>query len=123
MLHEDVTEQVIASAMKVHTALGAGLLESAYDVCLFHELTLSGLHFEHHLALPVIYGTVRLDGGYRIDFLVEDCVIVEVKAVRRLRRLHQAQILSYQKATGCRVGLLMNFNVRMMVEGLQRFIR
>ena len=63
MLHEDVTEQVIGAAMKVHTALGAGLLESAYDVCLFHELTLSGLRFEHHLALPVIYGTVRLDGG------------------------------------------------------------
>jgi GxxExxY protein len=85
MLHEDVTEQVIAAAMKVHSALGAGLLESTYDACLLYELSLSGLHFEHQVALPVIYGSVRLDAGYRIDFLVENCVIVELKAVKNLR--------------------------------------
>jgi GxxExxY protein len=122
MLHEDVTQRIIHAATKVHTALGAGLLESTYALCLFHELCLTGMHFEHQLQLPVVYRGVRLDAGYRIDFLVENCVIVELKAVEKLLPVHTAQLLSYLKLSEHPVGLLINFNVPHLRQGLKRVV-
>jgi GxxExxY protein len=120
MLHEDVTHRVIGAAMKVHSALGAGLLESTYSVCLFHEMKITGLHFEHQVRLPVVYDGVTLDAGYRIDFLIEGCVIVEIKAVEKLLPLHTAQLLTYLKLSGCKVGLILNFNVPHLRDGIER---
>jgi GxxExxY protein len=122
MLHEDVTERVIAAAVKVHSALGAGLLESTYSACLLHELRLAGLRYEHQVALPVRYQGVTLEAGYRIDFLVEDCVIVELKAVEALLPLHTAQLITYLKLSGHKVGLLINFNVPHLKQGLKRVV-
>jgi GxxExxY protein len=122
MRHEAITRRVIDAAMKVHTALGAGLLESTYDVCLVHEFTLRGLQFQRQLRLPVIYDTVVLDAGYRIDFLVENCVVVELKAVEKLLPLHTAQMLTYLKLSGRTVGLIINFNVPHLRQGIKRVI-
>jgi GxxExxY protein len=122
MLHEDVTHRIIDAAMRVHTALGAGLLESTYDACLFHEFSLSHLKFEHQVRLPVVYRGCELDAGYRIDFLVENCVIVEIKAVQTLLPLHQAQLITYLKLSGRAVGLLINFNVPHLRQGLKRVV-
>ena len=122
MLHADVTDRVIAAATKVHTALGAGLLESAYHACLFYQLTCDSVSFQHQLALPVTYQTVHLDVGYRLDFLVENCVVVEIKAVEKLLPVHKAQVLTYLKLSGHRVGLIINFNVPHLRQGLQRVI-
>jgi GxxExxY protein len=122
MLHEDVTERVIAAAVKVHSALGAGLLESTYSACLLHELRLAGLRYEHQVALPARYQGVTLEAGYRIDFLVEDCVIVELKAVEALLPLHTAQLITYLKLSGHKVGLLINFNVPHLKQGLKRVV-
>jgi GxxExxY protein len=122
MLHEDITHRIIGAAMKVHTALGAGLLESAYDVCLVHEFTLCGLQFRHQVRLPVIYDTVVLDAGYRIDFLVENCVILEIKAVEKLLPLHTAQMITYLKLSGRLVGLIINFNVPHLRQGIKRVV-
>jgi GxxExxY protein len=94
MLHESITERILDAAMKVHTALGAGMLESAYDMCLQYQLTVEGLHFQHQVSLPVVYQGIHLDAGYRIDFIVENCVIVELKAVEKLLPVHTAQLLS-----------------------------
>jgi GxxExxY protein len=120
MLHDDVTERIIQAALKVHTALGAGLLESTYTACFLHELTISGLQFQHQVRLPVIYEGKQLDAGYRIDFLVENCVIVELKAVEKLLPLHTAQVITYLKLSGRRVGLLINFNVPHLRNGIRR---
>ena len=116
----DITGQVIDAAMKVHTALGPGLLESAYEVCLAYELRQRGLHVETQVTLPVKYGGVELDAGYRLDLLVESRVIVELKAVEKMTPLHDAQLLSYLKLSGCKVGLLMNFNVERLKHGIKR---
>ena len=116
----DITELIIGSAIKVHTALGPGLLESTYEVCLAHELTKSGLKVETQLCLPVTYDDVRLDAGYRIDMLVEDRVIVELKAVERLLPIHEAQVLSYLKRSGRKIGLILNFNVKLLRDGIRR---
>ena len=122
MLYEDLTERIIAAAMKVHTALGAGLLESTYGACLYYQLTVDGLHFEHQVRLPVIYQGVEVEAGYRIDFLVENCVIVELKAVEKLLPLHGAQVLTYLKLSGRPVGLLINFNVPHLRQGIRRMV-
>ena len=122
MLHEDITERIIAAAMKVHSALGPGCLESTYSACLFHQFSLDGLHFEHQVRLPLTYQGVHLDAGYRIDFLVENCVIVELKAVETLLRLHMAQMITYLKLSGRPVGLLINFNVPHLREGIRRVV-
>ena len=100
MLHDAITERVIRAAMKVHTALGAGCLESTYDACIRYQLTKDGTAFEHQLRLPVRYDGVQVDAGYRLDFLVENCVIVELKAVEKLLPLHTAQVLMYLKLSG-----------------------
>ena len=108
--------------MKFHTALGAGLLESTYSACLYHQFTRDSLHFEHQVRLPVIYQGVQVEAGYRIDFLVENCVIVELKAVEKLLPLHVAQVLTYLKLSGRPVGLLINFNVPHLRQGIRRVV-
>ncbi len=108
--------------MKVHSALGPGLLESAYEACLIHELTKRGLRVSSQVALPVAYDGVRLDVGYRIDLLVEDEVVVELKAVDLLLTIHQAQLLSYLRLSGKKVGLLINFNTGRMKDGIRRLV-
>jgi GxxExxY protein len=115
-----ITETIIGAAIEVHRALGPGLLESAYEACLVFELEQRGLKVEHQKPLPVVYQSVNLDCGYRIDLLVEDTVVVEIKAVDQLAPIHEAQLLSYLKLSGCRFGLLINFNVMMLKDGIRR---
>ena len=122
MLHEAITARVLAAAMKVHTALGAGCLESTYDACLRYQLSKDGVSFEHQLRLPVMYDGIQVDAGYRIDFLVEKCVVVELKAVDKLIPLHEAQLLTYLRLSKRRLGLLMNFNVTRIKDGIRRFV-
>ena len=117
-----ITEQIIGAAVQVHRALGPGLLESAYEACLAHELAERNLRAERQKALPVSYKGVRIDCGYRIDLLVEREVIVELKAVSRIEPIHEAQLLSYLKLSGCRVGLLINFNVKQLTRGVRRLV-
>ena len=122
MLHQDVTSRILDAAMKVHTGLGAGLLESSYHTCLHYQFNVDGLRFEHQVRLPVVYQGVTLDAGYRIDFMVENCVIVELKAVEKLLPLHTAQVLSYLKLSARSVGLLINFNVPHLRHGIKRIV-
>ncbi len=117
-----ITEQILSCAFKVHTELGSGLLESAYEECLFFELKQKGLFAEKQKALPLIYQEVKLDVGYRIDLLVEKKVVVEIKAVEALNDVHLAQILTYLKLSGCTIGLLINFNVKSLKQGIRRVI-
>ncbi len=118
----ELTETIIGAAIRVHRELGPGLLESAYEACLLYELVEAGLSIERQVALPVRYRGVNLDCGYRIDLLVEKAVIVELKAVNRFEPIHEAQLLSYLKLLGCNVGLLMNFNVKILKNGIRRMI-
>jgi GxxExxY protein len=122
LLHEEITERIIGGAIKVHTGLGAGLLESTYSACLHYQFALDGLHFEHQVRLPVIYQGVQVEAGYRVDFLVENCVIVELKAVEKVLPLHVAQVLTYLKLSGRPVGLLINFNVPHLRQGIRRVV-
>jgi GxxExxY protein len=117
-----ITESIIGAAIDVHRGLGPGLLESAYEACLAFELAQRGLKVEQQKPLPVVYKDVKLDCGYRLDLLVEDAVIVEIKAVDRLAPIHKAQLLSYLKLTGCKVGLLLNFNVQVLKHGIRRVV-
>ncbi|HMA49523.1 MAG TPA: GxxExxY protein [Magnetospirillaceae bacterium] len=116
------SNQVIGLAIRVHRALGPGLLESAYEECLAYELTRSGLPFGRQVGLPVVYEEVRLDCGYRIDFVIDNQLLIELKSVDRLMPIHDAQILTYLRLSGCRIGLLMNFNQVVLREGLRRFV-
>lgn len=118
----ELTETIIGAAIRVHRELGPGLLESTYEACLSYELAQAGLVVERQTALPVRYRGVNLDCGYRIDLLVDKLVIVELKAVDRLEPIHEAQLLSYLKLSGCNVGLLINFNVKMLRNGIRRMI-
>lgn len=113
-------ERILGCALKVHRALGPGLLENAYEACLAHELTKSGLTSKRQLAMPVQYDGVQVDLGYRLDLLVEDLVVVEVKAVERLMDVHRAQVISYLKLGGYRLGYLLNFNVAVLKDGMVR---
>jgi len=117
-----ITENIIGAAIEVHRALGPGLLESAYEACLAFELAQRGLVVEEQKPLPVVYRGVKLDCGYCLDLLVEEEVIVEVKVVDRLAPIHQAQLLSYLKLSGCKVGLLINFNVKVVKDGIRRVV-
>jgi GxxExxY protein len=117
-----LTSQIIGSAIEVHKSLGPGLLESAYEECLCHELRVRGVEFKRQKALPLEYKGVMLDCGYRLDVLVEDAVIVEVKACDRLEPIHKAQLLTYLKLTNLSVGLLLNFNVAVMRDGIVRVV-
>jgi GxxExxY protein len=120
LFEKDLTGQIIAAAIEVHRELGPGLLESAYQACLAHEFSLRGLPFEQEKPLPVDYKGVQADCGYRLDFLVADKVVVELKAVNAIDPVHEAQLLTYMKLTGCRVGLLINFNVPVLKMGITR---
>ena len=117
-----ITESIIGAAIQVHRALGPGLLESAYEACLAFEIGKRGLRVEPQKPLPLVYEGVKLECGYRIDLLVEGSVIVEIKPVDRLAPIHEAQILSYLKLSGCKIGLLINFNVTMLKDGIRRFV-
>ncbi len=117
-----VSEEIIAGAIEVHRNLGPGLLEFAYEACLVYELRDRGLVVEQQKPLPIFYRDVAVEVGYRLDLLVEDAVVVELKSVEKLEPIHQAQVLSYLKLSGHRVGLLINFNVRMLKHGIKRFI-
>jgi GxxExxY protein len=117
-----ISHAIIGAAMRVHTELGPGLLESTYTACLQHELKKIGLHCDIQVPLPVIYDGVRLELGYRIDMLVEDQVMVELKSVDAINPVHQAQLLSYLKLSGKSLGLLINFNVVHLKDGIRRFV-
>jgi GxxExxY protein len=119
---EEVARQIVDAAIKVHRALGPGLLESAYQKCLAYELRKRGLRVECEVSQPVIYEDVRIDAGYRIDMLVEDCVIIENKTVEKLLPIHQAQLLTYLKLRDCRLGFLLNWNVPLMKQGIKRMV-
>ncbi|MFO7957480.1 MAG: GxxExxY protein [Candidatus Brocadiia bacterium] len=117
-----LTEEIIGAGIAVHRALGPGMLESAYEACLAYELTDRGLGFEQQKPLALVYRGMKLDCGYRLDLVVEDQVIVELKAVEKLEPIHQAQVLSYLKLSGLPVGLLMNFNVEQLTQGIRRLV-
>lgn len=119
---EVVFRIVLDCSFNVHSALGPGLLESAYEECLYYELTQLGLKVEKQRPLPLIYREVKLDAGYRVDLLVENCVIVELKSVEALNDVHLAQILTYLKLSNCKLGLLVNFNVKHLKDGIKRVI-
>ncbi len=117
-----VTEEIIGAAIEVHRALGPGLLELAYEECLSRELNLRNVLFDRQLALPVDYKGLRLDCAYRLDLLVAGRVVVEVKAISMISPLQEAQLLAYMRLTGCRLGLLINFNVPVLKNGIRRRI-
>jgi GxxExxY protein len=117
LLHEELTERVIGAAIEVHRALGPGLLESAYEECLCHEFHLRGITFERQVSLPVEYKSVKLDCGYRLDLVVEGVLVLEIKCVEQVVPVHEAQLLTYLKLTGSRVGLILNFNVPVLTRG------
>ncbi len=118
--HNELTSQIIAAAIEVHRRLGPGLLESAYEACLLYELRKRGLKAVNQLGLPIIYDEVKIDVGYRVDVLVGDSVILELKAVEKVLPLHEAQLISYLKLSGKKVGLLINFNVTRLKDGITR---
>ena len=117
---DEVTEIIIGAAIEVHKALGPGLLESVYEECLYYELTLRNLNVSRQIELSVNYKKVKLDIGYRLDLLVENKVIVELKTVDKFMSIHDAQLLTYMKLINCSVGLLINFNVPVLKQGLRR---
>jgi GxxExxY protein len=120
LIHSNLTEQIIGAAIEVHKALGPGLLESVYEECLCHELFLRGLSFRRQVDLPVAYKRVQLSCGYKADLIVEDAVVVELKAIETVMRVHEAQLLTYLRLSGKRVGLLINFNVPALRRGIWR---
>jgi len=118
----DITHAIIGAAMEVHKRLGPGLLESAYEECLLHELRIRKMSVERQKGLPVIYKEVKLDCGYRLDLLVEGRVVVELKSVENLAPIHEAIILTYLRLSGQKTGLVINFNVTVLKDGVRRFI-
>ena len=122
MKENKITEKIIQCAIKVHNSLGTGLLESAYKECLFYELVKCRLTVKKEKPLPLVYEEVKLDCGYRLDIFVENSIVIEVKSVELLHDIHLAQVLTYLKVVNRRVGLLLNFNVLRMKEGIKRVI-
>ncbi|QIA07838.1 GxxExxY protein [Draconibacterium halophilum] len=122
MIENQITERIIGCAIKVHQNLGPGLLESAYQECLFYELKKAGPKVQKEKPLPLIYEEVKLDCGYRMDLLVEDTIIVEIKSVETLNDIHLAQVLTYLKLNDSKIGLLINFNVLQLIKGVKRVI-
>ncbi|PZR41400.1 MAG: GxxExxY protein [Azospira oryzae] len=120
MIENEISERVIGCAIQVHRELGPGLLESAYEACLYNELLQAGLLVEKQKPIPVVYKEVKMDCGYRLDLVVEDKVIIEVKSVEALHDIHVAQVLTYLKLSNCKLGLLINFNVTMLKDGIKR---
>jgi GxxExxY protein len=118
--YEELTERILGAAIEIHKALGPGLLESAYEECLCHELNLRGLRFERQMTVPVAYKGVHLDCGYKLDLLVESTVILELKCVERVTLIHEAQLLTYMKLLNKPVGFIINFNVPVLKAGIVR---
>jgi GxxExxY protein len=122
MNREVIFKKILDCSFKVHSVLGPGLLESAYTECLFFDLKQSGLKVEKQKPLPLIYKEVHLEAGYRIDLLVEECIVVEIKSIENIADIHMAQILTYMKLSKCKLGLLVNFNVLHLKDGIKRVI-
>jgi GxxExxY protein len=120
---ERLSLQVVDAGLKVHKALGPGLLESAYEHCLAYELQKRGLLVRRQVSLPIVYDGEHIDAGYRLDLVIGDAIVIEVKAVDALTRVHEAQVLTYLKLSGMRLGFLMNFNVALFKQGLRRLMR
>ena len=120
LIHGEITEKVIGAAIEVHKHLGPGLLESAYEACLCHELQIRGLSFQRQVALPMDYKGLHVEAAFRLDLMVEGKVIVELKSQEGILPIHEAQLMTYMKLTGTRVGLLLNFNVPTMKDGIVR---
>jgi GxxExxY protein len=120
--HEALAKTVVDSGFEVHRTLGPGLLESAYEHCLASELAARNVNFCRQAALPIIYKGVALDAGYRLDLMIENAIIVEIKAIDALSRIHEAQLLTYLRLSGRRIGFLMNFNVPLFKQGLKRLV-
>ncbi len=116
-----LTQEIIGKAILIHQSLGPGLLESTYKECLFYELNQSGFQVRKEIPLPIVYKDVKLDHGYRIDLLVENKIVLELKTVEQLNEVHQAQVLTYMKLGGFPLGYLLNFNVSLMKNGVRRF--
>ncbi len=122
-MHENEISQIVFDAgLKVHRNLGPGLLESAYEECLYYELLKTGLYIEKQKAMPLIYEEVKLEVGYRLDFLIESKVVVEIKSVETLNDVHLAQVLTYLKLSKCKLGLLINFNINLFKKGYRRIL-
>jgi GxxExxY protein len=119
---DELSNKILGCAIEVHRELGPGLLESTYEQCLAYELNQAKIPFQLQVALPVDYKQIRLDCGYRIDLFVDNSLIVEVKSIDQLLKIHEAQILTYMKLTKVRVGLLINFNVELLKKGVRRFV-
>jgi len=119
---EEIFKKILDCSFQVHTALGPGLLESAYEECLYYELNKIGLKVEKQKALPLVYKEIKLETGYRIDLIVESSIIIEIKTVDSLFDIHLAQILTYLKLSNCKLGLLVNFNVRHLKDGIKRVV-
>ena len=122
MNENEISKAIIGCAIEVHKLLGPGLLESAYEECLYYELRQAGLKVEKQKPLPVIYKEVRLEAGYRIDLLVESKVVIEIKSVEVLNDVHTAQVLTYLKLSECKLGLLINFNSARLASGIKRLV-
>ncbi len=122
MKDDDISGQIVDAAMEVHTALGPGLLETAYEACLAHELSCRGLRVRRQVSMPVVYKGREIDAGYRMDLLVAERIVVELKAVEKLTPVHEAQVISYLRLSGLHVGLLINFHVPRLKQGIRRFV-
>ena len=122
MTENEISKIVFECALKVHKTLGPGLLESAYEECMFYELKRSNLRVEKQKALPLVYEEVKLDVGYRVDVIIEDKFIVEIKSVEALNDVHLAQLLTYLRLSDCKLGLLINFNVKLLKDGVRRVV-
>jgi GxxExxY protein len=122
MKENELSGMIIGCAIDVHKALGPGLLESVYQECLYYELREKGLYVEKEKALPVIYKEVKMEVGYRLDLFVNNMIIIEIKSVEALHNIHMAQILTYLRLSRCKLGLLLNFNVLKMVDGIKRVV-
>ena len=118
--NDPLTERIIGFAIEIHRQLGPGLLESVYEECLCHELKLAGIAFARQVTVPVVYKSIRLDCAYRLDLVIENHLIVEVKSVERLMPIHEAQLITYLRLIGARVGLLLNFNTDVLKNGIRR---
>ena len=123
MREEELTEKILAAAIEVHREIGPGLLESAYEECLCRELVDRGLHFERQRELPVVYKGQPVASAYRVDMIVEGKVIVELKSVETILKVHEAQLLTYLRMTGISIGLLINFNVPVLRDGIRRLVK
>jgi GxxExxY protein len=122
LIHESITDQIIAAGIEVHRETGPGLLESTYEACLSHELFLRGIQHKRQVVVPIVYKGEQLEEDYRIDVLVDERVVIEIKSVQKLEQIHEAQLLTYLRLSGNQVGLLLNFNTVRLKDGLKRLV-